>query len=378
MRLSLLFLLFLAVNLIQGKNITTPPVVVNDNFSTIANTVITGNIANNDSNLENPVYQLVSFPGSGTLTLESNGEFNYTPLPDFCGSGSFIYQVCNNGLSNCCAQAVVSIEISEANCFEICNDNLDNDSDGLTDGADDDCSCIPYSVILENNCCKTCSSGNLEVKTAFWQPNYINLSATNLALNKPSAINGFAGLSRNIAKNANDGHFASNINTNFDYAFSPNGFNNYWDIDLVGFYNIEQINVFTKEGCCQGNATNYRVFISENPFYDTDFQMLLDQNGVQNFTIPLIINGNIATLNNVNTTGRFVRVFLEGTGQLQLVEVEIIGNGTTNSSPYHYDWNDPNIGNTANPDCLPPGNYTVTITDISTGCMSTEFIDVEN
>lgn len=237
--------------------------------------------------------------------------------------------------------------------------------------------CDFYSTLIENNCCQICESGNLEIKTAYWQPEYINLLQSNLALHKPVFFNGTPSYSGSNASLSVDGQLEGNSNLPFDYAFSIGGENNYWDIDLVGNYDLDSLKIYTKTGCCGSMASNYRVFISEIPFTTTDMQELLTQINVQNYTLPIMTNGFPSIHPDLNTMGRFVRIYLEGTGQMQLVEVEIIGNGTPNSNPYHYSWSDLNIGNTANPNCLSSGNYTVNITDIATGCLSTALIEVE-
>ena len=50
--------------------------------------------------------------------------------------------------------------------------------------------CDFYSVLIENNCCQICESGNLEIQTAYWKEEYSNLVATNVALHKPVIFNG--------------------------------------------------------------------------------------------------------------------------------------------------------------------------------------------
>ena len=66
----------------------------------------------NDLNLINPVYSIAVQPTNGTLDLDADGEFVYTPNEFFCGSDEFIYTVCNNG-TTCCANATVSINLSD-------------------------------------------------------------------------------------------------------------------------------------------------------------------------------------------------------------------------------------------------------------------------
>lgn len=235
--------------------------------------------------------------------------------------------------------------------------------------------CDFYATIIESNCCQICPSGNVSVKTAYWKAENINLISSNVALHKPSIINGTLGGNSSNSHLSNDGRYEGDTDTFYDYAFSSIQNNNRWDIDLVGQYDLESMRIFTKTGCCLGNATNYRIFIAETPFTENDLADLMNQ-GVPNFSVPVNTNGNPSVLNNLNSLGRFVRVYLEGEGQMQLVEVEIIGSGNTNSSPYNYSWNDANIGNIPNPECLSSGNYQVQITDIATGCSANQTITI--
>ena len=62
---------------------------------------------------------------------------------------------------------------------------------------------------------------------------------------------------------------------------------------------------------------------------------------------------------------------------MQLVEVEVIGNGRLDGSPYEYIWSDGGIGNNPSPACLAPGVYEVEVRDIATGCTVEEEIVVE-
>jgi len=56
--------------------------------------------------------QLVSGPTSGTLTLNANGTFTYTPALNFTGMATFIYRANDGGLNS--ANTTVSIEVTAA------------------------------------------------------------------------------------------------------------------------------------------------------------------------------------------------------------------------------------------------------------------------
>ena len=86
----------------SGQN--QPPVAVNDTYSvnqnTALNTAAPGVLAN-DTDPEGATLtaQLVTGPSHGTLTLNANGSFLYTPATNYSGSDSFTYRA-NDGVAN--------------------------------------------------------------------------------------------------------------------------------------------------------------------------------------------------------------------------------------------------------------------------------------
>ncbi len=98
------------------------PVAVNDSYSVLEDAVLavsTGaGVLANDTDVENNALSaiLVSNAVHGTLTLNANGRFTYTPAANFNGSDSFTYRVSDgqaaNNLSNI---ATVSIRVDSVN-----------------------------------------------------------------------------------------------------------------------------------------------------------------------------------------------------------------------------------------------------------------------
>ena len=93
----------------------TPPVATGDIYSATAGLTLSANAANgllaNDSDPDNDplTAELVEAPVFGTLTLNGDGSFNYTPNEDFPGIDQFRYQASDGqSLSNV---AVVVIEV---------------------------------------------------------------------------------------------------------------------------------------------------------------------------------------------------------------------------------------------------------------------------
>ena len=81
---------------ITVNQVFSPPVAVNDSYSTPENNPLTVNAPGVQSNDTDPAgltftSSVVSLPAHGALTLNSNGSFTYTPVANYHGSDSFTY-----------------------------------------------------------------------------------------------------------------------------------------------------------------------------------------------------------------------------------------------------------------------------------------------
>jgi VCBS repeat-containing protein len=97
------------------NNTNTPPIAVDDVFTTDEDTVLTGNVLSNDTDAEGEslsASELVS-PSNGSFSLTADGSFSYTPNPNFNGSDSFTYQISDpqGGLD----QATVTLTVNPVN-----------------------------------------------------------------------------------------------------------------------------------------------------------------------------------------------------------------------------------------------------------------------
>jgi VCBS repeat-containing protein len=95
--------------------VNTPPVAVNDSFATNEDTplvVASSGILGNDTDIDGQPLTaiLVSGPSNGSLTLNANGSFTYTPNANFNGVDSFVYRA-NDGITNSNA-ATVQISVN--------------------------------------------------------------------------------------------------------------------------------------------------------------------------------------------------------------------------------------------------------------------------
>ncbi len=97
------------------------------------------------------------------------------------------------------------------------------------------------------------------------------------------------------------------------------------EIDLGQISNIESFNVYNRTDCCDGFLSNYHILISDVPFTSTNLAATIAQAGVVDIFEAAVAGTPTAVTAPANTTGRYVRIQLEGTSFLGLAEIEIIG-----------------------------------------------------
>ena len=92
-----------------------PPIGVSDHIQTPLNTEVSGNVLSNDTDPEGGVLSvsstLVLNPVNGTLSINADGSFTYTPNPGFIGTENFIYEICDDGVPVLCEEVLVTIDV---------------------------------------------------------------------------------------------------------------------------------------------------------------------------------------------------------------------------------------------------------------------------
>ncbi len=95
-----------------------PPIAVNDSAKTNKNQPVSGNLLGNDhhsgTNSNTGLIlntNSVSGPSNGSVILNSDGSFTYTPANNFVGLDSFLYVICNT--VSLCDTATVYIRVNE-------------------------------------------------------------------------------------------------------------------------------------------------------------------------------------------------------------------------------------------------------------------------
>jgi len=93
-----------------------PPIAENDINTTMMDTPVSGQVLTNDSDPDGDPLTVnttpISGPTNGTVVLNSDGTYTYTPDPGFTGNDSFTYEVCDP--SGLCDQAIVTISVIAA------------------------------------------------------------------------------------------------------------------------------------------------------------------------------------------------------------------------------------------------------------------------
>lgn len=95
--------------------INDAPVATNDSFSTNEDTALTSNVLTNDTDVDRNTLTAVkmSDPSHGSVTLNSDGSFTYTPAANYSGPDSFSYKA-NDGAADSNV-ATVSLAVNAAN-----------------------------------------------------------------------------------------------------------------------------------------------------------------------------------------------------------------------------------------------------------------------
>ena len=90
------------------------PVGINDAVTTDEDTVATGNVLTNDTDLDGDALTaaLATDPANGSVNVNSDGSFEYTPNANFNGADSFTYTVSDGVLTN---TATVNVTVNSAN-----------------------------------------------------------------------------------------------------------------------------------------------------------------------------------------------------------------------------------------------------------------------
>ena len=117
-----------AVVTITVNAVNDAPVANNDNATTAEDAPVNINVLQNDTDLEglNPSSVTITVqPANGTVTVNPiTGVLTFNPAPNFFGTTTFTYQVCDYGFPVLCDDATVTITVTPVNDAPIANNDI--------------------------------------------------------------------------------------------------------------------------------------------------------------------------------------------------------------------------------------------------------------
>ncbi len=101
------------INVLDEVIVNNPPVANDDSSTTEEDTPVTITVSGNDSDPDGDATTITSNtqPANGTVVLNADGTFIYTPNADFFGTDSFMYTICD--AAGACDDATVTITVTE-------------------------------------------------------------------------------------------------------------------------------------------------------------------------------------------------------------------------------------------------------------------------
>lgn len=139
---------------INIQSVNDLPVVANESFTMNEDAVLNNNVNSNDSDIETSslIYTATTLPSNGTLVLNSNGTFTYTPAPNYFGVVTFGYTACD--ASNACSNGTATITVNNVNDLPVAgNDAINVLEDGVLSGSvagndsDIDMNTLTYTIV---------------------------------------------------------------------------------------------------------------------------------------------------------------------------------------------------------------------------------------
>ena len=147
----------------------------------------------------------------------------------------------------------------------------------------------------------------------------------NIALNKPAKQSSNLGNQPHKygANFANDGDINKQNKGGNIIMCTDRQANPWWEVDLQGTYNIQEIKLYNRINCCPDRLANFTVLVSNTPFTANAGGMVFTKNQAAPSG-----QGGKGTYKG-NATGRYVRIYLENTNYLSIPEIEIFGTPTS-------------------------------------------------
>ena len=117
---------FFTILSIEDPNLNHNPVAVDDAVFTYVNLSVSNTVATNDSDVDNDLltFSLLSNATNGTVNMNNDGSYTYTPNSGYEGPDNFTYTVCDNGTPVLCDNATVYITVVLNNSAPVAIDDI--------------------------------------------------------------------------------------------------------------------------------------------------------------------------------------------------------------------------------------------------------------
>lgn len=399
----------------NGPN-NDPPFAGDDAALTPMNVPVSGNLLTNDfdPNGDNIIINTtqISGPSNGTVVINSNGTFTYTPNNGYVGPDQFVYEICDDGTPSLCAQATAYITvfpglgISYVITEPLCN----GQSNGAIDITVTNAS-APLTYSWSNGATtedlNNVAAGTYVVTVTDAQGSVIQQT---IQLTQPAVLGVTVDVQDETIVNGCNGSATANPTggtSPFTYLWSDGQTTQMATGLCAGIYTVT---VTDANGCTVSTSR-----IINPPSCDLDVNVTgqpVDCNGgsdgsvlatpitAQNNTPFTYLWSNNATTQQITgvAAGPYSVTVTDAigctaSGSFTVTEPALLGvttsvvdeqtfggcdgsataTATGGTSPFLYEWSDGQIGQTASGLC--PGNYTVTITDAN-GCTTSRTITV--
>ncbi|XP_025079769.1 fucolectin-like [Pomacea canaliculata] len=154
------------------------------------------------------------------------------------------------------------------------------------------------------------------------------LASENVALRKPARIISSAfplGTADKVVDGDTNGYFY-----HYSCTHTYEVTNTWWKVDLMGFYNITSVQLFTRTDCCSSRLQNFEVRVSD--LDPTTFPSVEGQRCVF-FSQQVALTGNLLNCSRP-ITGRYVSVYKPANDALTICEIFVFGTKLDFSGTY--------------------------------------------
>ncbi len=375
------------VDIAAGLNIATgtiidddeTPIAKNDNYSVDEDAVLTNNVMTNDLGLGDPPVVVISNtnPANGSLVMNANGNFTYTPTANFNGADTFQYTI--KDIDGDQSTATVTITVNPINDLPIANNDTyttpeDTQLNANVITNDQNLFDLPITISLVTNV----SHGSLTLNangTFTYMPNSEYFGPDNftykLTDGNGDAVTANANITVTFINDAAPVAVNDNKSTNEDTSVTIDVLAN--DSDVDGNQTIDKASVLIKtdpsNGSLSQNFVTGEVTYTPNSNYtgaDSFTYTIKDNSGLESNIATVTINVTVDNDPPVAICKSGVIVYLNASGNYYLTPAEI-----DNGSNDNLDGGTVTISVFPNTfDCSDKGSKSVTLTVTDTDLAS--------